>query len=156
MQQYVRLYSKCGKKDIPCCVLKGQALAYLYKNPECRMSGDVDLLVAEKDETAALDILRKNGFSVSVRAQSANHDTCYHDELGCVELHVSLYYDIMQDVWFDNVEMLKEPFMEKNGILMLGITDGYLFTLLHAIKHFLSNGLCVKQIMDVLLYEKVL
>ncbi|MBQ7039623.1 MAG: hypothetical protein IJN39_03540, partial [Clostridia bacterium] len=29
-----------------------------------------------------------------------------------------------------------------------------IYTLLHAVKHFLSNGLCVKQIMDVLLYEK--
>lgn len=139
---------------IKVCVLKGETLSVLYKNPECRASGDVDLLIAEKDEAKALEILRENGFEIEIRAKSANHDECFHKTLGALELHVSLYYDIMQDVWFDNREMVVEECRRVGEINALGITDGYIYTLLHAVKHFLSNGLCVKQIMDVLLYEK--
>jgi len=148
------IIGKMEESGIKCCVLKGETLAVLYKNPECRASGDVDLLVDEKDEAKALEILRGFGFEVEIRAKSGNHDECFHEKLGAVELHVSLYYDIMQDVWFDNQEMVKEPWRKVGEINALGITDGYIYTLLHAVKHFLSNGLCVKQIMDVLLYEK--
>lgn len=149
----LNVINQIREKGIPCCVLKGAVLAALYKNPACRISGDVDVLVPEKDEDRVLSVFRENGFTVGVRAQSSNHDKCYSEELGMVEVHVSLYYGIMQDVWFDNVEMMTEPFREQDGMQTLGITDGYLFTLLHTVKHFLSNRLWVKQIMDVLLYE---
>lgn len=148
------IIAKIEENGIKCCVLKGETLAVLYKNPECRASGDVDLLIDESGEAKALEILRENGFEVEIRAKSGNHDECFHPELGALELHVSLYYDIMQDVWFDNQEMMQEPLRNMGDINALGITDGYIYTLLHAVKHFLSNGLCVKQIMDVLLYEK--
>ena len=148
------IIGKMEDEGIKCCVLKGETLAVLYQTPECRASGDVDLLISEKDEPRALEILRESGFEVEIRAKSGNHDECFHESLGALELHVSLYYDIMQDVWFDNQEMITEPFRKVGDVWALGITDGYIYTLLHAVKHFLSNGLCVKQIMDVLLYEK--
>ena len=111
-------------------------------------------LMVHREYTEGQEILRENGFEIEIRAKSANHDECFHKTLGALELHVSLYYDIMQDVWFDNREMVVEECRRVGEINALGITDGYIYTLLHAVKHFLSNGLCVKQIMDVLLYEK--
>lgn len=146
--------SKLEEKGVEVCVLKGQSLASLYAEPDCRISGDVDLLVSEKDEQKAVNLLREMDFQVEIRPDSSNHSKCIHQEHGVVELHISLYYDIMNDVWFDNIEMLTEAFVTLNGVKTLGITDNYIYVVLHAVKHFLSNGLGLRQIMDLLLFTK--
>ena len=145
---------KMEDSGISVCILKGQSLASLYAQPDTRISGDVDMLVNTKDEQKAIDILRDEGFDVEIRPESSNHSKCTHPALGVIELHVSLYYDIMSDVWFDNIEMLTEDFTVINGVKTLGITDNYIYVVLHAVKHFLSNGLGLRQIMDLLLFTK--
>lgn len=148
------ILTKLSDAGIPCCLLKGKSLSYMYAHPECRISSDIDLLVSPEDEQKALTIFRESGFSVEHRGTTSNHDKLEHPKIGVVELHISLYYDIEHDVWFDNMNMQQEPFMQKDGMTVLGITDGYLYTLLHAVRHFVRSGLGVKQILDVLLYEK--
>ena len=114
----------------------------------------MDLLVSLKDEQKAIEILRQQDFVVEIRPDSSNHSKCTHPVYGVVELHISLYYDIMSDVWFDNIKMLTEDFVTLNGVKTLGITDNYIYVVLHAVKHFLSNGLGLRQIMDLLLFTK--
>lgn len=147
--------STLESQGIEVCVLKGQSLAKLYAEPDCRISGDVDLLVDLKDEQKAIEIMRKFDFQVEIRPDSSNHSKCTHPVFGIVELHISLYYDIMSDVWFDNIQMLTEDFVTSDGVKTLGITDNYIYVTLHAVKHFLSNGLGLRQIMDLLLFTKV-
>lgn len=146
--------STLEEKGIQTCVLKGRSLAGLYAEPDCRISGDVDLLVSPEDEQKAIEILKQMDFDVKIRPDSSNHSECKHPIYGVVELHVSLYYDIMSDVWFDNIKMLTEDFTTLNGVKTLGITDNYIYVVLHAVKHFLSNGLGLRQIMDLLLFTK--
>ena len=142
------------ESGVETCVLKGQSLAGLYAEPDCRISGDVDLLVSLKDEQKAIEILRSLDYEVEIRPDSSNHSKCVHPVHGVLELHISLYYDIMSDVWFDNIKMLTEDFAILNGVKTLGITDNYIYVVLHAVKHFLSNGLGLRQIMDLLLFTK--
>lgn len=146
--------STLESQGIEVCVLKGQSLAKLYAEPDCRISGDVDLLVDLKDEQKAIEIMRKFDFQVEIRPDSSNHSKCTHPVFGIVELHISFYYDIISDVWFDNVNMNKDQHVVLNGIKTLGITDNYIFIALHAVKHFLSDGLGLRQIMDLLLFTK--
>lgn len=148
------IIQKLEQSGISVCVLKGQSLANLYAQPDTRISGDVDLLVDIKNEQQAISILRKEGFEIEIRPDSSNHSKCTHPIWGVVELHISLYYDIMSDVWFDNIQMLTEDFVTSDGIKTLGITDNYIYVALHAVKHFLSNGLGLRQIMDLLLFTK--
>lgn len=153
-QKIMGIVKKINDSGIKCCLLKGSSLAVLYKNPETRISGDIDILIDEKDEIKALSILEKEGFTINHRTQASNHSVCVHEQLGCIELHVKLYYDFMEDIWFDNIVGIEEQYLENDGIYTLGYTDGYLYVLLHAIKHFISGGLSVRHFSDVLLYAE--
>ena len=146
---------KIEEKGIEVCYLKGKTLSELYPFPETRISGDVDLLISEKDEIEVKRLLQAEGFKISARSDDANHSECIHERLGLIELHVKLYYDIMKDIWFDSEDMICEPFEVINGIRTLSVTDGFLYNFMHGLKHFLSNGMSVRHITDVLLYGQV-
>lgn len=149
-----RVIRALEEAGVPCCVLKGESLAQLYYKPECRVSGDVDLFIDKKHEFTACRVLQQDGYLIETKSEGANHYNCQHKQFGELELHVTLYYDVVRDVWFDNVPMVTEPFCRRGDIFTLGATDGYLYTILHAVTHFLSNGLGVRHIMDVALYAQ--
>ncbi len=146
------------KANINTCILKGEALARLYAAPSCRISGDCDILVDIDQENLACEILKKNDFTVNHRTVASHHNFCTHSKMGVVELHISLYYDFIQDVWFDNLDMICDEYIKikvnDTEITTLGVTDGLLFTVLHALKHFLVSGVGIRQVMDCLLYIK--
>lgn len=142
------------EQGIECVVLKGVTLAELYAYPETRQSGDVDLLINPADEQKAIFFLKSKGFSVKQRTENGNHSECKSETYGLIELHTSLYYNLMNDVWFNNHKMIKEEYIDKGNYKTLGITDGFLYCFLHAVKHFLSNGLSLRQVADTLLYIK--
>ena len=152
MEAMENIIKKLEEENIEVCHIKGKTLSSLYFYPETRISGDVDILIDEKDETKAKRILEQEGFKCEMRSDDANHSECIHEGLGVIELHVKLYYDIMKDIWFDSDDMVKEPYMIIDGIKTLSYTDGFIYNFMHATKHFLSNGTSVRHITDVLLY----
>ncbi len=141
---------------ISCCVLKGDSVARLYQNPDCRLSADIDLLVDPSQEQAAAEFLRKEGFAVSGRTKEQHHVECTHPAVGTVELHHKLYDELFADSWFFQIPAIKEPFVQVScgGITFptLGDTDNCLFLILHLVKHFLLGGISLRHVMDVLLF----
>ncbi|MBQ4109864.1 MAG: nucleotidyltransferase family protein [Clostridia bacterium] len=140
-------------------VLKGESLSKLYKNPLCRISSDTDLLIDEKLEKKAVAIAEEFGMEVATRNASSNHALARSASTGLVELHIHLYDEMLEDIWFDNKMANQEETItiktEDNfTINTLGITDGAIFTALHMIKHFLEKGVGVRQMMDTLIYLK--
>jgi hypothetical protein len=143
--------------DIKYAVLKGDTLSKYYKYPAMRLSGDIDILIDEKDEVKVLEFMSKNGFTYEARNEGNNHTVCFHPVYGVVEVHISLYCNFMDDLWFKNTNELEEYTyvdLPDRKEPTLSITDGYIYTVFHTIKHFLSNGLSVKQMMDIVLYTK--
>lgn len=151
----LKLLDSFEQANVPVAVLKGYAVACLYHNPNCRISGDVDLLVAPKDERAALKLLEKQGFELMQRAVYSHHTEAHHKEIGIAELHTSLYEDAIENVWFSGVltfDKLQENYVFDDGIPSLGYTDHMIFLSLHAMKHFINGGLSLRMIMDIGLY----
>ncbi len=154
LSQTVQLLENGG---VSCCLLKGAALSWLYPVPEARISGDTDLYIGAAQEQPACDLLRQNGFTVLERPASSHHAMCKSDATGLIELHLTLYDDLFEDVWFNNLTAFDEPWQpmttqEGYRYHVLGITDQAIFNTLHLIKHFLSEGVGIRQVMDVLLY----
>ena len=52
---------------IPALLIKGYAVADCYAAPDCRMSGDTDLLIEPKNEKRACAFMKANGFAVERR-----------------------------------------------------------------------------------------
>ena len=134
------------------CVIKGESLSTLYYKPECRVSGDVDLYIGNSNEAKACEILNNHGFVIEQKSDDANHYNCMHPTYGEFELHTTLYYKIIQDVWFKNIDFVSEPFVKHEKFNALGYTDGCINVALHAINHFLNAGFGVRHIMDFMLY----
>ena len=146
---------------IPAVLLKGYAIADCYVLPESRMCGDADIWINPKDEDRACEFMKKQGFTVEPRWKNGHHAVCNHPMLGCVELHVILYDEIVEDVWFgrmDGSEFVVEPYLQVTAddgkYQTLGYTDHFIFLVLHMIKHFILSGLTVQMMLDVALYFK--
>ena len=147
----------CG---ITCCVLKGDTVASLYKNPECRISNDVDLYINTNDKKTmknAIRILKGHGYEFQGDPPNSHHFTGSHKIAGSIELHSNLFKDQYIDVWFDNKTLLSDPYRMVttpygNELPTLGINDGLVYMFLHIVKHFVNAGIGIKPIMDTLLY----
>lgn len=156
-----QLLEEMEAAGIPAVLLKGYAIADCYALPESRMCGDADIWINPKDEDRACEFMKEQGFTVEPRWKNGHHAVCNHPMLGCVELHVILYDEIVEDVWFgkmDGSEFVVEPYLristEDGKYKTLGYTDHFIFLTLHMIKHFILSGLTVQMMLDVALYFK--
>lgn len=163
MKQVQRQYAlaqtvkKLEEGGVPCCLLKGASLAELYPIPEARISGDADLYIGAENEQSACRILMENDFTILERPVTSHHAMCKSQATGLIELHLTLYDDMFEDVWFNNRTAFCEPWetmttAEGYTYHVLGVTDRAIFNTLHLTKHFLSEGVGIRQMMDVLLY----
>jgi len=159
--EILHLLKEMRKEGISAVLIKGYAIADCYSAPDCRLSSDTDLLIDKKDEKRACDFLSAKGFHIDKRWAHGHHSVCTHPTLGCVELHVKLYDEIVEDVWFDKMHIadyLAEPYLyietDEGTYLTLGHTDHLLFLVLHLIKHFILSGMTIQLMTDVALYYK--
>ena len=146
------------KKAVPCCILKGETLAQLYPVPEARISGDTDLFVGKERIHEAVEIVKEMGYKSELKESLSHHIVCQSPIGGTIELHLTLHEEFIEEIWFDNQIVFQEPFriieLENQEFRTLGYTDGAIFNTLHLIKHFLSSGVGLRQVLDVLLYIK--
>lgn len=158
-QRTLHLVSNMQNAGFDVLLLKGYAIAEYYAYPECRDSVDTDLLIEEKQEKALYDYLAQKGFQVRPRMLTSHHGVCQHAKYGKIEIHTALYDEIVENVWFQSVSandyICEVPvYRETDGVRYktLGITDHLLFLILHMVKHFVSNGLTIRMMLDVALY----
>ena len=153
-----KMLKKLEENGISCCLLKGEVLAALYPCPEARISGDTDIFIGPENIEKASALLRGMGFEVKPKNHTSHHVVCTHPIGGMVELHLYLHDELFEDVWFDKQSVFTEPFrkitLDGDEINTLGYTDGAIFVTLHLIKHFLSQGVGIRQVLDTLLYLK--
>lgn len=158
-QRIMLLIRELKAEGIPAKVLKGYAISDCYAYPDCRDSVDTDLLISIKQEKQACALFEKHGFRVRTREATSQHVICQHSKYGMVELHVKLYADLIEDVWFQGLkeeELLKETEIVRNSsdgeYSTLGNTDHLIFLVLHMMKHFISGGLTIKMMLDIALH----
>jgi hypothetical protein len=83
-------------REVDFLVLKGTAWAHtVYPEPHLRQSGDIDLLVKDEDQAAAVEHLRESGWDIRGRAGQAGHGpkaSRRESGLGkaCLEVHSDL------------------------------------------------------------------
>ena len=160
-QRIMHLMREMQSAGIPVRLLKGYAISDCYAYPDCRDSVDTDLLISVKQEKQACELFEKHGFKVRPREATSQHVICQHAKYGMVELHVRLYAELIEDVWFQGMnedELLKENAIEvcssDGSYNTLGSTDHLIFMALHLLKHFISGGLTIKMMLDIALHFK--
>lgn len=142
-------------------LIKGYAVGSCYAYPDSRGSTDTDLLIMESQEPQVYDFLRRKGFRVGSRGETEHHAICQHPKYGMVEVHVQLYVEIIQSVWFKDAKfdrlIREESIRVHNGndsYSTLCYTDHLIFLTLHMIKHFIYDGLGLRMMLDIALFFK--
>lgn len=154
-----RAISLLNDNGIDYCLLKGISLSRFYAIPALRISSDTDIYVGKKNEVKAYTLLETLGYQTQFRSKTSHHTRCTHPTGGLIELHLSFYDEIFEDLWFENIVSVTESFITfsdsyGNNIQTLGINDGFIYACLHCIKHFLTEGVGIRQIMDIILYAE--
>lgn len=155
------LLKKMEKAGIPTLLIKGIDVARCYKNPECRVSADTDILVKEADEKRAAELLTREGFIMKARPETSNHAVGNHPTIGTLELHIKLISDrfssvLLKDWTVDNNAFSSCVKQELNGRAYYSLepTDNLIFLTFHLLKHFLFGGTSLRMMMDNALYAK--
>ena len=158
-QRIMGLLREMEEHGIQAVLLKGYEVAQCYQMPECRESADTDVLVPKECERAAHDFLKEKGFTLEPRGKAGHHSVGQHKKYGMVELHVNLYDEIIQEVWFQGMrdedfilESLRREKTKEESYLTLGCTDHLLFLMLHMVKHFIISGTSLGMMLDTALF----
>lgn len=146
-----------AKENIKCCVLKGCAVANTYHMPECRASGDIDLLIEQENEKAVINVLENMKMTINPRGKDKHHFEAHDKRGGLIEVHVKLYNKMFDDIVLKNKFNCSQSYMQVNvygglAVNTLGIEDGLNFLTAHLIKHFVKEGCGIRQITDLLAY----
>lgn len=144
------------ENGVSCCLLKGVTVAYLYAEPDCRVSGDTDILIEPKKEKFVSEFLIKKGYILSKRQKNDHHLKAYHTNGGLLEVHVKLDSYVSSKYIFSGTKLYKEPYskLEIDGYkyTVLGVNDTLMYLTAHYIRHFVNSGGGVRQMMDLVLY----
>ena len=154
-----RLLSKLDEHDINPCVLKGESIAILYDTSIARISGDTDILIEPQKIDLCLKIMKDMGFDIGEKGYDSHHIECEHPICGLVEIHTMMYGKRTEDICFNHAIKYNEEYLSietEDGAIFktLGTTDNFMFLFLHFIKHFLSSGVGIRQLEDVLIYTE--
>ena len=147
---------KLEAAGITCCLLKGAGVESLYQHPECRVSSDVDVLIAPHEEERAKILLQELGYTVKERPKNHHHMIAYHPAGGILEVHVSLYDAATEKILFNGKRLCTEPWetieIQGKPYHVLRLKDNLMYLTAHYIKHLVNSGGGVRQMMDLLLF----
>ena len=137
---------------LPYALIKGILLSALYKKPECRRFGDVDILINDKTafEKASL-LFTEHGFRRKPSNGDHHHEyTLYKNGRDyLLELHQNLISSQESTKLNHKIKALYDS-LELNKVLPATLDALYL--LLHMLQHLLDAGFGIKLLCDWVLY----
>ena len=152
----LNILDEAMKNGIMICMLKGMVVASLYANPDYRVSSDTDILIDKKDEKKMVEFLLSKGYDVEKREKNDHHMKAFHKIGGLLEVHIFLNSKIEANLGFGGYFKYDEEFetiqIGDRKVVTLGVNDNLYFLTSHYIRHFISGGSSIRQMMDLLLY----
>lgn len=161
-RRIVEIAQQLDQAQIPYAVVKGVICRQLYTQPDLRPSGDEDVLIRGEDRQKCQEILQSMG--LSHMQGMAEEDVTHWMDHG-TGLHIELHQALVPADW----EMAKvlNPYFSRNladGIRIpvdgavirtLNPTAHFVFLVAHALKHFISGGVGVRSVGDILAFAEV-
>ena len=159
--EFLKLYRFLAKRGLRPIVMKGILCRRLYPEPEQRSSSDEDLLVPSskfgKYHQALLDYgLRVADPAIDIEKE---HEVPYCNSHVYIEVHKQpfppdskAYGDLnsfFTDVWDRKIRISAYGV----PVTSMGHTDHLFYQLCHAYKHFLSCGIGIRLVSDIVLYS---
>lgn len=143
-----KLFSAFEKNQISYMPLKGSVLKTLYKKPELRNMGDVDVLIKVEEYPKIKELMENSGFEFKYES---NHEIVWKKGTRLtVELHKALFpsyteefYSPYKDIWSKAVKT------ETEYRYRLSYEDEFVYSFTHFVKHYKLGGIGIKHICDL-------
>lgn len=160
--EFLRLSEHLAQAGITPCVVKGIVCRSLYPKPDCRMSGDEDVLIPPEQFRLCHEALLAYGMTPCEPEQGldAAYEVSYAKPGSplYIELHKSLFppdsqvYGEFNRFFAGASARMTSLTVQGTAITTMGYTDHLLYLLCHAFKHFLHSGFGVRQVCDIALF----
>lgn len=158
-EEFLDLTRHLHSRGVRPLVVKGLVCRSLYPKPDCRYSGDEDVLCGEAGFTDCHKALLEAGLEPSASSLDS-YEVPYRREDGAlyIELHKTLFsknYDIFSDCnrfFEDAFSRSVEITVQGQSVCTLCPTDHMLYLIVHAFKHFLHSGFGIRQVCDMVLF----
>lgn len=160
--EFFRLLACLKESGVRPLVVKGIVCRNLYLKPDCRISGDEDILIpAEQFALCHRAMLRFGMLPADESADiQAAHEVSYQkpDSPLYIELHKYLfppeseaYGDLNR--FFEEVQSrAQEITIDGKSVSTMEETDHLFYLICHAFKHFLHSGFGIRQVCDIVLF----
>ena len=157
MNKFVaRLIDRLCQEDVYAILVKGQGIAQCYEKPLWRSSGDVDLLLSEKNYQRANQMLSPIATSVDEEIVNRRHIALTIDGW-TVELHGSLKCGLWRNVnrLLDKVQnavfyegKVRSWVNERTQVFLPAPDEDVILVFSHILQHFFKEGVGLRQICD--------
>lgn len=167
-EMFLELYRAFLKEDLHPIVMKGIICRQMYgEYAEHRPSGDEDILVKKEDFYKAQAIMERCGYECELEVVTDNMiDQLQHigfiekKNRFLVEVHTNMMghrnelRTKMSNCFEEVFNNFREEIIKRVPIRTLSHTEHFLFLVLHAFRHFTENGVGIRQLLDILLYQE--
>ena len=152
LKEQRRILDLLEVRQIPCAVLKGTSVAYLYPHPELRTIGDIDILVEEENLDEARKALQADGFAPSYTAEK---HLCLQKGAVWVEMHrmVSVFPEsekgrFTKQTMADALHHIQTAEIDSVRFPMLSGAYQIIGLLAHMEQHLATSGIGLRQVCD--------
>ena len=142
------IFNEFCNKNVNFIPLKGSFIRNVYPYDEMRFSSDVDIFVDKSQLKTAFSALTQLGLKFD-HVYDGEHSFVLEPFLN-VELHESLECHTTPDYYDDIINRIESNTCQKN----FTPGDGYIYVILHTIKHFFSGGIGIRAVTDIYLLNK--
>lgn len=147
--EFCRISAALEMRGIEYCPIKGWFTRRLYPEPSMRVMHDIDVLIHSEDAPTVKDVM--DGFGYECVRFGVSEDDSYRRPGLYVEFHRELDIkeasgaDFAHDPWALTVPV-------SGCMRRLDDSEGYLYTIAHAMKHFASSGTGLRTLIDIYLF----
>lgn len=152
-----KLIAEFEKYGVPVVVVKGQAIAQLYKKPLSRMPGDIDLIVKPEDYERVKAIIRNLSGEEGIDDSGVKHFAARVGDIE-VEVHGTIHTSLSSKI-NDMLDEMQAELLAESGSCIWSCNDvnvkvpsadfDALYIFLHLLQHFFCGGLGLKQLCDM-------
>ena len=148
LEELLTAFENEGIRNVP---LKGSVLKYFYPSPELRTSGDIDILIEEKDQYIVNKIMSELGYNTNHAFDAYDVHSVYSKAPDIhIEIHRMLVshgnraYDFCAEVW--NYVTLREGYKYTYNLSKEYL---YVYIVAHLCKHLKNGGAGIRLILDI-------
>ena len=161
-EAFLKIYQEIRKTGINCIVTKGIVLRQLYSKREWRVSGDEDIFIKKEDFKKVHQIFIDRNYHVINDIANENIPVItYVDPITDlnIELHLQLfgkdtYLGFLNDYFKDSFDHCMEIEIDNVFIQVMNENDQLFYLICHCFKHFINNGVGLRQLMDIGMYSQ--